>query len=175
MKVMASHDQQELDDLRLRLIERADSNPDTPAYVKHEFDLAYNSGDLELLYAFDALFVPGAVMETTREYVAQLRHTGLNAPLDEYFTPEHKIAFTKTVYALQRSSGSRVFNHMTGFEVFETQIHILPVLRAVLEHPECHEQIVSLIRIRGIKDPSALIDLYREMSAKPRAISDGTL
>lgn len=167
--------QSELDYLRSRLIERADSDPGTHAYVKNEFELAYKSGDLELLRAFDTLFVPGRTMDATGEYVAQLRHTGINAPLEKYFTHEHMKAFQMTGFALQVASGSRIFNHMTGFEVFESQAHILPILRAALDCPERHEQLVALIRTRGIKDPASILDLYREMSSKPRVISDGTL
>lgn len=170
-----SSDQQELDDLRSRLIERADSDPSTPAYVRNEFDLAYNSRDIELLRAFDALFIPGHTMDTTGEYVAQLRHSELTAPLETYFTHEHMRAFYQTGFALQISSGSRVFNHMLGYAVFESHLPSLPILRAALEAPERHEQLVALIRTRGIKDPASILDLYREMSSKPRVISDGTL
>jgi hypothetical protein len=170
-----SDNQSELDAIRARLIERADSTPETPAYVKNEFDIAYNAGDLQLMRAFDALFVPGSVMETTREYVAQLRHMGLDEPLETYFTAEHAKAFAQTGFALQRTSGSRVFNHMTGFEVFESHLPSLPILRAALEAPERYEQLISLIRTRGIKDPDAILELHREMSSKPRPLSEGTL
>lgn len=167
--------QSELDAIRSRLIERANSDPGTHPYMKNEFDIAYNSGDLELLRAFDALFVPGSTMGTINEYVAQLRHTGLNMPLDQYFTHEHMKAFQMTGFALQVASGSRVFNHMLGFEVFESHLPSLPVLRAALETPERYEQLVSLIKARGIDDPDTILELHREMLSKPRPLSEGTL
>jgi len=167
--------QQEMKELRSRLIERADSDPSTHAYIKHEFDLAYNSGDLELLRAFDALFVPGSALDNTHEYVAHLRHVVPDEPLDKYFTQEHVTAFYQTAFALQVASGARVFNNVGGYEVMESHHPNIPLLKAVLERPEQYEQIVSLIRTRGITDPAVVLDLYREMCAQPRPLSEGTL
>lgn len=128
---------------------------------------AYASGDLEMLRAFEALLDPHGPEDTTEEYVEHLRQLGLTGPLDRYFTHAHVQAFEATYDAIRHAV----------FSVSDRDLSAsyLPVMHAVLEAPDHYQQLLRIIKERGIMDPEPLAGLYREVSNQHGAIMEGAL